>query len=140
MLFIFSALTAWERRATLSRESHDASRPYPICFATDVGPALLDACLLISIHAQVPADPLGINSRRLTADMVRDYNTAPNTAVVIFKVFGERKGHLLDRQAVLKLTNPATQFSTWQTTSRDPAGENLETGSEAVFLDVALGV
>jgi len=72
--------------------------------------------------------------------MMRDYNTAPNTAVVIFKVFGERKGHLLDRQAVLKLTNPATQFSTWQTTSRDPAGETLETGSEAVFLDVPLGV
>ena len=101
---------------------------------------LLNACLLISLHAQVPADPLGLNSRRLTADMVRDYNTAPNTAVVIFKVFGERKGHLLDRQAVLKLTNPATQFSTWQTTSRDPAGENLETGSEAVFIDVPLGV
>ena len=101
---------------------------------------LLNACLAISIHAQVPADPLGMNSRRLSGDMVRDYNTAPNTTVVIFKVFGERKGHLLDRQAVLKLTNPATQFSTWQTTSRDPAGENLETGSEAVFLDVALGV
>ena len=101
---------------------------------------LLDACLLISLHAQVPADPLGINSRRLTADMVRVYNTAPNTAVVIFKVFGERKGHLIDRQAVLKLTNRATQISTWQTTSRDPAGENLATGTEAVFLDVPLGV
>jgi len=72
--------------------------------------------------------------------MMRDYNTAPNTAVVIFKVFGERKGHLLDRQAVLKLTNPATEFSTWQTTSRDPASENLATGSEAVFIDVPLGV
>lgn len=72
--------------------------------------------------------------------MIRAYTTAPNTAVVIFKVFGERKGHLLDRQAVLKLTNPATQFSTWQTTSRDPAGENLVTGSEAVFIDVPLGV
>jgi tetratricopeptide (TPR) repeat protein len=72
--------------------------------------------------------------------MMRDYNTAPNTAVVIFKVFGERKGHLLDRQAVLKLTDSATQFSTWQTTSRDPAAENLATGSEAVFIDVPLGV
>jgi tetratricopeptide (TPR) repeat protein len=101
---------------------------------------LLNAFLLISLHAQVPSDPLGLNDRRLTADMLRDYNTAPNTAVVIFKVFGERKGHLLDRQAVLKLTNPVTQFSTWQTTSRDPAGENLETGSEAVFIDVPLGV
>jgi tetratricopeptide (TPR) repeat protein len=102
---------------------------------------LLGACLLISLHAQVnSSDPLGINSRRLTADMMRDYNTAPNTAVVIFKVFGERKGHLLDRQAVLKLTNPATQFSTWQTTSRDPSSENLVTGSEAVFIDVPLGV
>jgi Flp pilus assembly protein TadD len=72
--------------------------------------------------------------------MMRDYNTLPNTAVVIFKVFGERNGHLLDRQAVLRLTNPATQFSTWQTTSRDPARENLATGSEAVFIDVPLGV
>ena len=101
---------------------------------------LLATCLLISLHAQVPSDPLGLNARRLTADMMRDYNTAPNTAVVIFKVFGERKGHLLDRQAVLKLTNPATEFSTWQTTSRDPASENLATGSEAVFIDVPLGV
>lgn len=102
---------------------------------------LLGACLLISVHAQVPADPLaGINSRPRPSDMIRAYTTAPNTAVVIFKVFGERKGHLLDRQAVLKLTNPATQFSTWQTTSRDPAGENLVTGSEAVFIDVPLGV
>jgi tetratricopeptide (TPR) repeat protein len=102
---------------------------------------VLAACLLTSLHAQVPADPLaGINSGRLTADMLRDYSTAPNTAVVIFKVFGERRGHLLDRQAVLRLTNPTTQFSTWQTTSRDPASENLVTGSEAVFVDVPLGV
>jgi len=72
--------------------------------------------------------------------MVRAYTTAPNTAVVIFKVFAERKGHLLDRQAVLKLTNSATQISTWQTTSRDPAAENLQTGSEAVFVDIPLGV
>jgi tetratricopeptide (TPR) repeat protein len=102
---------------------------------------LLGACLLISLHAQVvPADPLGVNSRIRPFDMMRDYNTLPNTAVVIFKVFGERNGHLLDRQAVLRLTNPATQFSTWQTTSRDPARENLATGSEAVFIDVPLGV
>ncbi|HTT24869.1 MAG TPA: tetratricopeptide repeat protein, partial [Candidatus Sulfotelmatobacter sp.] len=102
---------------------------------------LLGTCLLISLHAQVPADPLaGINSQPRPSDMVRVYNTAPNTAVVIFRVFGERKGHLLDRQAVLKLTNRATQYSTWQTTSRDPAGENLRAGTEAVFLDVPLGV
>lgn len=102
---------------------------------------LVGAGLLLSLHAQVPADPLaGINARPRTSDMVRDYTTAPNTAVVIFKVFAERKGHLLDRQAVLRLTNPATQFSTWQTTSRDPGGESLVTGSEAVFVDVPLGV
>jgi len=102
---------------------------------------LLGACLLASLHAQVPADPLaGINARPRTSAMLRDYPTLPNTAVVIFKVFGERKGHLLDRQAVLRLTNPATQYSTYQTTSRDPAGETLETGGEAVFIDVPLGV
>ena len=102
---------------------------------------LLGTCLLISVRAQVPADPLaGINSQPRSSGMIRVYNTAPNTAVVIFKVFGERRGHLLDRQAVLKLTNRATQLSTWQTTSRDPARENLETGAEAVFLDVPLGV
>jgi tetratricopeptide (TPR) repeat protein len=102
---------------------------------------LLGACLLISLQAQVPADPLaGINSRPRPSDMVRDYSTDPNTAVVIFKVFGERRGHLLDRQAVLKLTNPASQISIWQTTSRDPAGETLVTGSEAVFINVPLGV
>jgi len=102
---------------------------------------LLGACLLASLHAQVPADPLaGINSRPRPSEMIRDYSTLPNTAVVIFKVFGERRGHLLDRQAVLRLTNSSTQYATYQTTSRDPAGENLETGAEAVFVDVPLGV
>lgn len=101
---------------------------------------LLGTCLLLSLHAQVPSDPLaGINIQPRPSDMVRLYNTAPNTAVVIFRVFGERHGHLLDRQAVLKLTNRATQYSTWQTTSRDPGAENLATGTEAVFLDVPLG-
>jgi tetratricopeptide (TPR) repeat protein len=102
---------------------------------------LLVTCLLSSLQAQVPADPLaGINSRPRPSDMMRSYDTEPNTAVLIFKVFGERMGHLLDRQAVLKLTNPTTQFSTWQITSRDPAGESLGTGSEAVFTNVPLGV
>ena len=102
---------------------------------------LLGTCLLISLHAQVPADPLaGINNQTYRTEVMRVYNSAPNTAVVFFKVFGERKGHLLDRQAVLKLTNRATQYSTWQTTSRDPAGENLQTGAEAVFVDIPLGV
>lgn len=101
----------------------------------------LSACLLISLHAQVPADPLsGIKNQTYRTEMMRIYSSAPNTAVLFFKVFGERKGHLLDRQAVLKLTNRATQYSTWQTTSRDPAGESFATGAEAVFVDIPLGV
>jgi len=103
--------------------------------------ALLGTCLLTSIHAQVPADPLaGIKNQTYRTEVMRSYNTAPNTAVLFFKVFGERKGHLLDRQAVIKLTNRATQYSTFQTTSRDPSGEDLETGTEAVFVDIPLGV
>jgi tetratricopeptide (TPR) repeat protein len=101
---------------------------------------VLGTGLMISLHAQVPSDPLaGINSQPRSSAMMRVYNTA-NTAVVIFKVFGERNGHLLDRQAVLKLTNRGTQLSTWQTTSRDPSSESLETGTEAVFIDLPLGV
>ena len=37
VLFFVSSLTAWEGRVTLSRESHDASRSYSICSATDIG-------------------------------------------------------------------------------------------------------
>jgi len=57
-------------------------------------------------------------------------STAPNTGVVTFKVFAERNGAHLDRQALVKLVNLSNQTATWQ-----PTSEN----SEGVFTDVPYG-
>jgi len=100
------------------------------------GPVLL----LPSSHAQFAGDALnGINSHRDRVASARAYGTAPNTAVLIFKVFAERTGHQFDRQAVLKLVNLATHSSTWQTTEKESQGPNVESTSEGVFTDVAYG-
>ena len=56
--------------------------------------------------------------------------TAPNTGIVTFKVFGERNGAHLDRQAVVKLVSLSNQAATWQPTSDN---------SESVFTDVPYG-
>jgi len=57
-------------------------------------------------------------------------STAPNTGIVTFKVFAERNGAHLDRQALVKLVNLSNQTATWQ-----PTREN----SEGVFTDVPYG-
>jgi len=57
-------------------------------------------------------------------------STAPNTGIVTFKVFAERNGTHLDRQALVKLVNLSNQTATWQ-----PTSEN----SEGVFTDVPYG-
>ena len=57
-------------------------------------------------------------------------STAPNTGIVTFKVFAERNGARLDRQALVKLVNLSNQTATWQ-----PTSEN----SEGVFTDVPYG-
>lgn len=57
-------------------------------------------------------------------------STAPNTGVVTFKVFAERNGARLNRQAVVKLVNLANQTATWQPT---------ENNWQCVFTDVPYG-
>lgn len=49
-------------------------------------------------------------------------STAPNTGIVTFKVFAERNGTRLDRQAVVKLVDLAKQTATWQPTGDDSQG------------------
>jgi len=56
--------------------------------------------------------------------------TAPNTGIVTFKVFAERNGAHLDRQALVKLVNLSNQTATWQPTSDN---------SESVFTDIPYG-
>ncbi len=58
------------------------------------------------------------------------YDTAPGTGVFVFTVSAERSGAHLDRQALLKLTNRATQSSTWQTTQET---------SRAIFTSIPYG-
>ncbi len=58
------------------------------------------------------------------------FRTAPNTGIVTFKVFAERNGAHLDRQALVKLVNLSNQTATWQPTSDN---------SECVFTDIPYG-
>lgn len=58
------------------------------------------------------------------------HSTAPNTGIVTFKVFSERVGTQLSRQALVKLVNLANQTATWQ-----PTGEN----AEALITDIPYG-
>ena len=58
------------------------------------------------------------------------YRTAPNTGIITFKVFAERNGARLNRQALVKLINLTNQAATWQ-----PTGDN----SQGVFTDVPYG-
>lgn len=81
----------------------------------------------------------GIGSHRDRIATARSYATAPNTGVLVFKVFAERNGHKLDRQAVLKLVNLANQSPMWQTTDMDSQGPYSESASEGVFTDVPYG-
>ena len=56
--------------------------------------------------------------------------TAPNTGIVTFKVFAERNGAHLDRQALVKLVNLSNETATWQPTSDN---------SESVFTNIPYG-
>ena len=57
-------------------------------------------------------------------------STAPNTGIVTFKVFAERNGAHLDRQALVKLVNLSNETATWQPTSDN---------SESVFTNIPYG-
>jgi tetratricopeptide (TPR) repeat protein len=58
------------------------------------------------------------------------HSTVPNTGIVTFKVFAERNGARLNRQAVVKLVNLANQTATWQPT---------ENNWQCIFTDVPYG-
>jgi tetratricopeptide (TPR) repeat protein len=81
----------------------------------------------------------GIGSHRDRIATVRSYATAPNTSVLVFRVFAERSAHKLDRHAVLKLVNLANQSPMWQTTEMDAQGPYSESASEGVFTNVPYG-
>src|SRR5262249_7338070 len=56
--------------------------------------------------------------------------TPPGAAMLVIKLYSEHTGTLLDRQAVLKLTNLADKSATWQTT---------DGGSQGVFSSLVKG-
>jgi tetratricopeptide (TPR) repeat protein len=63
-------------------------------------------------------------------EVYTSYSTAPGTGVLVFTVYSERTTVHLDRQALLKLVDPANHSATWQTT---------EGGSKGVFTDIPYG-
>ncbi len=99
------------------------------------------ACIsLTSLSAQVTGDDLnGQGSLRDTIDTVKSYSTSPNTGVLVFTISAERKGHPLNRQALLKLVNLATQSPMWQTTEGNSQGPYLESAATGVFTNVPYG-
>ena len=96
------------------------------------------ACLLLVLSllaaiaaAQSHGDDLnGQGSLKDRIATAGSYATAPGTGVVILNVFAERSGGRLDRQALLKLVDRASQNATWATT---------ESNAQAVFTNIAYG-
>jgi tetratricopeptide (TPR) repeat protein len=94
-----------------------------------------------TVSAQFAGDQLnGQGSLRDRVGNARSYSTAPNTGILIFNVFSERNGHRLDRQALLKLVNRASQSPIWQTTENDAQGPYDESAALGVFINVAYGI
>jgi len=102
---------------------------------------LVVAVLLLTVSsAQSNGDRLnGQGSHRDQIATVRSYATAPNTGVLIFKIFAGHSGAQLDRQALLKLVNLATQSANWQTTEAGSEGPYSESASLGVFTNVPYG-
>ena len=102
---------------------------------------LVVAVLLLTVSsAQSPGDALnGQGSHRDQIATARSYTTAPNTGVLIFKVFAAHSGAQLDRQALLKLVNLSTQSASWQTTEAGSEGPYSASASLGVFTDVPYG-
>jgi cytochrome c-type biogenesis protein CcmH/NrfG len=80
--------------------------------------------------ASAKAQRGGLNDAKPVQEFSTSYQTAPGTAVLVFKVFSERSTVHLDRQALVKLVNLADQTATWQTT---------EDTYQGVFTNVAYG-
>jgi len=91
--------------------------------------AFLPCILLATASGQRDASGIMYDPETLK-NQTTAYNTAPGTCVLVFSVFAESKKTQLDRQALLKLVNPAAKTAIWQTT---------DTVSKGVFTDVATG-
>jgi tetratricopeptide (TPR) repeat protein len=103
-------------------------------------PFFLTYFLSTAAAAQFAGDHLnGQGSHRDSIATARSYSTAPNTGILIFKVSAERNGAHLDRQALLKLVNLATQSPTWQTTEDTSQGPYDVSGSLGVFTNIPYG-
>ena len=96
--------------------------------------ALVAITLSLTAAGQNPAavdaminGPDSLRGRMATID---SYATAPNTGAIAVHVFSESNGLRLDRQALLKLVDRATQSTLWQTTYE---------GALGVFTNVPYG-
>jgi tetratricopeptide (TPR) repeat protein len=101
-----------------------------------VVPYLLACSLLTPAMAQVLGNPIdyqGTMSDQMK--LAKSFSTGPNTGILVFKVFAERKSAYIDRQALLKLVNLSTQTPMWQTTEEAMGGEP----PFGVFTDVPYG-
>jgi cytochrome c-type biogenesis protein CcmH/NrfG len=84
---------------------------------------LFISCLLpLTAAAQSPNDLNGIGSVPDRIGLITTYSTAPGTGIVLLRVFAERNGATLDRQALLKLVSRASQAATWTTTDERAQG------------------
>jgi len=121
----------------MTRSAAILSRSFARLFCV---PFFLTYFLSTTAAAQFPGDRLnGQGSHRDNIATARSYSTAPNTGILIFKVSAERNGAHLDRQALLKLVNLATQSPTWQTTEDTPQGPYDVSGSLGVFTNIPYG-
>ncbi len=103
-------------------------RPSAIHLSTSA--LLLFVCLIdVWSSAQVPEGVKKANTSRPLSP-ITTYETAPNTAVIVFHVFADEKPVKLDRSAGLDLTNLANHLGVFLTV---PSHE------DAVFSNVVLG-
>src|SRR6266550_3468038 len=103
-------------------------------------PFFVTSVLTVAAAAQSAGDRLnGQGSHRDNIAAARSYSTAPNTGILIFKVAGERNGAHLDRQALLKLVNLATQSPMWQTTEDSSQGPYDQSGALGIFTNIPYG-
>jgi tetratricopeptide (TPR) repeat protein len=107
-------------------------------------PSLIRCCLMLPCllacgtvatvgQGAVPTTDSGLRDRSL------QYLTAPGTGVVVATVYSEKKGALLDRQALLELLNRSNQTATWQTTNETVQGSFQDHVSQGAFTNVAYG-
>jgi tetratricopeptide (TPR) repeat protein len=71
----------------------------------------------------------GLNDPQHLLEVSTSYETAAGTGVLIFKVSAERTSNRLDRQALVRLINPADHSAVWQATE----------DAQGVFTNVAYG-